>query len=186
MCLWASEMLTVCVNMCFPTCSRSINSVQCRAAALLDHTKYFAIEISSGWCVLRCSLPTVLKLCSVLCPSCVQAVRRSSFVLSCVLCVVCCVCRVVFQVLPGSRIPADGTLLVGSSYINEAMITGESQPVWKDKGDVLIGGTINTGGGGGRGGMGGGEGGSQCACVGQVLVTPSQPSTLWPHHSAAL
>lgn len=50
------------------------------------------------------------------------------------------------QVLPGGRIPADGHLVVGSSYINEAMITGESQPVWKQKGDTLIGGTINTGG----------------------------------------
>jgi P-type E1-E2 ATPase len=52
---------------------------------------------------------------------------------------------VVPQVLPGGRIPADGQLVVGSSYINEAMITGESQPVWKQKGDTLIGGTINTG-----------------------------------------
>jgi hypothetical protein len=49
------------------------------------------------------------------------------------------------QVLPGGRIPADGQLVVGSSYINEAMITGESQPVMKGKGDALIGGTINTG-----------------------------------------
>lgn len=46
--------------------------------------------------------------------------------------------------LPGGRIPADGQLVVGSSYINEAMITGESQPVLKQKGDALIGGTINT------------------------------------------
>jgi P-type E1-E2 ATPase len=50
------------------------------------------------------------------------------------------------QVLPGGRIPADGALVVGCSYINEAMITGESQPVLKQQGDPLIGGTINTGG----------------------------------------
>lgn len=60
------------------------------------------------------------------------------------LCRVHCGC-VLLQVLPGGRIPADGELVVGSSYINEAMITGESQPVMKRKGDALIGGTINTG-----------------------------------------
>lgn len=56
-----------------------------------------------------------------------------------------CVCLLCIQVLPGGRIPADGSLVVGSSYINEAMITGESQPVMKQRGDALIGGTINTG-----------------------------------------
>jgi P-type E1-E2 ATPase len=60
------------------------------------------------------------------------------------LCRVHCGC-LLLQVLPGGRIPADGQLVVGSSYINEAMITGESQPVLKRKGDALIGGTINTG-----------------------------------------
>lgn len=49
------------------------------------------------------------------------------------------------QVLPGGRIPADGELLIGSSYINESMISGESAPVLRSKGDPLIGGTINTG-----------------------------------------
>lgn len=52
---------------------------------------------------------------------------------------------VTLQVLPGGRIPADGELLIGSSYINESMISGESQPVLRQKGDPLIGGTINTG-----------------------------------------
>eukprot|EP00775_Hariotina_reticulata_P005342 gene5342-5579_t len=49
------------------------------------------------------------------------------------------------KVLPGGRIPADGEMLLGVSYINEAMITGEAQPVLRQAGDALIGGTINTG-----------------------------------------
>eukprot|EP00882_Tetradesmus_deserticola_P007169 GHRQ01007548.1.p1 GENE.GHRQ01007548.1~~GHRQ01007548.1.p1 ORF type:complete len:744 (+),score=290.70 GHRQ01007548.1:392-2623(+) len=49
------------------------------------------------------------------------------------------------KVLPGGRIPADGELLHGCSYINESMISGESAPVLRQKGDALIGGTINTG-----------------------------------------
>lgn len=49
------------------------------------------------------------------------------------------------KVLPGGRIPADGELLHGSSYINESMISGESAPVLRQAGDALIGGTINTG-----------------------------------------
>lgn len=47
--------------------------------------------------------------------------------------------------LPGGKIPADGELVEGQSYINEAMITGESEPVLRSPGDPLIGGTINTG-----------------------------------------
>eukprot|EP00879_Flechtneria_rotunda_P007448 GHRR01007813.1.p1 GENE.GHRR01007813.1~~GHRR01007813.1.p1 ORF type:complete len:490 (+),score=138.59 GHRR01007813.1:1423-2892(+) len=49
------------------------------------------------------------------------------------------------KVLPGGRIPADGEIVMGASYINEAMITGESQPVLRSRGDSVIGGTINTG-----------------------------------------
>lgn len=55
-----------------------------------------------------------------------------------------CCCMPV-QVLPGGRIPADGEMLIGSSYINESMISGESEPVLRSTGDPLIGGTINTG-----------------------------------------
>ena len=47
---------------------------------------------------------------------------------------------------PGSSVPADGVVLEGESDINEAMITGESKPVKKTRGDKVIGGTINSDG----------------------------------------
>jgi len=47
-------------------------------------------------------------------------------------------------VRPGERIPVDGTLLHGSSAVDESMLTGESLPVDKTPGDSLIGGTMNT------------------------------------------
>ncbi|MFP4662719.1 MAG: HAD-IC family P-type ATPase, partial [Halanaerobiales bacterium] len=46
-------------------------------------------------------------------------------------------------VKPGEKIPADGEIVEGSSYINEAMLTGESEPVEKTEGDEVIGGSIN-------------------------------------------
>jgi Cu2+-exporting ATPase len=46
-------------------------------------------------------------------------------------------------VRPGASIPADGTVVEGESSVNEAMITGESQPVNKRPGDAVIGGTVN-------------------------------------------
>lgn len=46
-------------------------------------------------------------------------------------------------VRPGASIPADGQILDGASAINESMITGESRPVKKSEGDLVIGGTIN-------------------------------------------
>ncbi|MCZ6673810.1 MAG: copper-translocating P-type ATPase [Verrucomicrobia bacterium] len=46
-------------------------------------------------------------------------------------------------VRPGTNIPADGTVEVGESDINEALITGESLPVRKSIGDSVIAGTIN-------------------------------------------
>ncbi len=47
------------------------------------------------------------------------------------------------QVKPGEKIPADGQILAGESYLNESMLTGESKPVKKGGGDKVIGGAIN-------------------------------------------
>lgn len=47
------------------------------------------------------------------------------------------------QVLPGERIPTDGKILTGVTYVNESMVTGESRDVEKKVGDTLIGGSIN-------------------------------------------
>lgn len=46
-------------------------------------------------------------------------------------------------VKPGERIPADGEVSGGESSVNEAMLTGESLPVSKVRGDSVIGGSIN-------------------------------------------
>jgi Cu+-exporting ATPase len=47
------------------------------------------------------------------------------------------------RVRPGEKIPADGTVLEGSSFVDESMITGEPTPVEKISGDHVIGGTVN-------------------------------------------
>ena len=47
------------------------------------------------------------------------------------------------QVRPGDRIPVDGTVGEGHSYVDEAMITGEPVPVLKEAGAEVVGGTIN-------------------------------------------
>jgi Cu2+-exporting ATPase len=44
---------------------------------------------------------------------------------------------------PGEKIPADGDVVDGESSVNEAMLTGESVPVPKGKGDEVSGGAIN-------------------------------------------
>ena len=52
----------------------------------------------------------------------------------------------VILVRPGGRIAADGEVTSGESWVNEAMITGESRPVPKHPGDAVIGGTVNSDG----------------------------------------
>ncbi|KAL4856926.1 putative copper-transporting ATPase 5 [Chlorella vulgaris] len=47
------------------------------------------------------------------------------------------------KVLPGARLPADGTVVHGRSFVDESMITGESVPVAKRTGDAVISGTVN-------------------------------------------
>lgn len=49
----------------------------------------------------------------------------------------------VLQVKPGGRIPCDGIVIQGDSYVDESMLTGESNPVHKKNGSQAIGGTVN-------------------------------------------
>ena len=44
---------------------------------------------------------------------------------------------------PGDKIPADGTVLRGSAYVDESMVTGEAMPVLKNPGALLMAGTVN-------------------------------------------
>lgn len=49
-------------------------------------------------------------------------------------------------VKPAGKIPVDGVIVEGSSFIDEAMVTGEPMPVGKKAGDAVVAGTINTSG----------------------------------------
>ena len=51
--------------------------------------------------------------------------------------------RDLVQVRPGDKVPVDGEVVEGSSYVDEAMITGEPIPVLKNTGASVVGGTIN-------------------------------------------
>jgi P-type Cu+ transporter len=50
------------------------------------------------------------------------------------------------RVRPGEKVPVDGVVLEGHSSIDESMVTGESVPVEKSAGDLVIGATVNASG----------------------------------------
>lgn len=49
----------------------------------------------------------------------------------------------IVEVRPGERLPVDGEVVEGSSYVDESMITGEPIPVVKSVGSEIVGGTVN-------------------------------------------
>lgn len=50
------------------------------------------------------------------------------------------------RVRPGEKIPLDGVVMEGKSYVDESMITGEPIPVVKTSGDKVVGSTVNQAG----------------------------------------
>lgn len=50
----------------------------------------------------------------------------------------------IVMVRPGEKIPVDGIVLEGESYVDESMLTGESKPVKKEKASKVIGGAVNS------------------------------------------
>lgn len=49
----------------------------------------------------------------------------------------------IILIKPGEKVAADGIILEGESYLNESMLTGESKPIQRVKGDKVIAGSIN-------------------------------------------
>lgn len=49
----------------------------------------------------------------------------------------------IILIKPGEKVPADGIIIEGESYLNESMLTGESKPVKKSIDQKVIGGSIN-------------------------------------------
>ncbi|MDW5316131.1 heavy metal translocating P-type ATPase [Rhizobium sp. PL01] len=49
----------------------------------------------------------------------------------------------IVEVRPGERLPVDGEVVEGASYVDESMITGEPIPVSKSAGSQIVGGTVN-------------------------------------------
>jgi heavy metal translocating P-type ATPase len=52
----------------------------------------------------------------------------------------------ILDLRPGERVPVDGLVVEGQSWVDEAMVTGEPVPVAKGPGDAVIGGTVNQAG----------------------------------------
>ncbi|KAF9586440.1 hypothetical protein BGW38_005049 [Lunasporangiospora selenospora] len=47
------------------------------------------------------------------------------------------------KIVPGDKIPTDGTVINGESTVDESMVTGEAEPIIKRAGSSVIGGTVN-------------------------------------------
>ena len=52
----------------------------------------------------------------------------------------------VIIIKPGNKIPVDGIIVEGGSFVDESMVTGEPMPAKKKIGDAVVGGTLNTSG----------------------------------------
>jgi len=52
----------------------------------------------------------------------------------------------IIVVRPGEKMPVDGTVIEGETSVDESMLTGESMPVSKSAGDLIVGGSINKNG----------------------------------------
>ena len=50
----------------------------------------------------------------------------------------------IVEVRPGERVPVDGEVTEGRSFVDESMITGESKPVRRNEGDAVVAGTVAT------------------------------------------